>query len=82
VTAISEGLLAFCKRPMQEDFSRSISPNVETEIMEEESQRETEPISARQLQEEEREHIRQLEQNRREIMEAQERNLVDEIKIG
>ncbi len=82
VSAIQEGLLAFCKRP---------SSAMEREVgLEEPGARvvpsagvvEAEPVSAELLQQQEREHIRNLEIKRRETMSSLDRDTIGEIRIS
>lgn len=81
VTAIAEGLLAFCKRPVRAGATVDVS--IEKEPQETETPEEyTENITVASIQEQEREHIQELENQRREEMIERERLLVGEIKIG
>ncbi len=89
VAMIQEGLLAFCKRPVD-------AIAVETQVRESAEETvircavkpqravdsEPESVSAAMLQQQEREHIQHLERKRRETMSAIDRDVIGGIKIS
>jgi len=82
VSAIQEGLLAFCKRPVAGP-ERNVEQAVPAaHAVHSAGAVEAEPVNAESLQQQEREHIRRLEEKRRETMSALDRDTIGEIRIS
>jgi hypothetical protein len=86
VSLLQDGLLAFLKRPAQEDvvveLPRAAEPAAPPVVPSRPVIAPRHIVTAEQIEEEEREHIRGLEQQRKSAMRKEEKDFVGDIRIS